>query len=350
MAKQILSIEDQEPETAQVVPLSKAQPNNKSAQPPPTQVVPVESRPVVSNVQANETVEGRLEGLLERGNPLLRQARNRAIRFAASRGMQNSTLAAQAGEEAFISQALPIAQQDATTFSDRAALNMTERNKFGLQEQGGSIQSRLQKEQGDINSRLQQEQFEFELQLSDRNFQNQQKLMVEEYAQRRGLSVQESNQELARLNRIHEQTLEQIRVKAGVESGEKNEDFARQLSAGYLNAVSQRQAAASAEIQSIYQTQGLSSSQQRAAVNAAYSRFQTDVDLLASYYRSAPQWDERWGPGGDRFVVDTQPRPGGPSGPINPTIPGLVDEAAGRAQNGSTGTQGLAGVGNLRER
>lgn len=312
---------------------------------PPSQVVPVESRPVISNVQESETVQGQLRGLLDKGNPLMRQSRDRAIQYAAGRGLQNSTLAAQAGEQAYISQALPIAQQDAATYSDRSVVNVTERNKFGLQEQGGNIQSRLQREQGDINSRLQREQFNFELQLSDRNFQHQQKLMVEEYAQRRGLSAQESNQEIARLNRLHEQTLEQIRVKAGVDAGARDEEFTRALGASYLQSISQRQAATSAEIQSIYQTQGLSSAQQRAAVNSAYARFQSDVQLTALYYQQAPQWDDSWGVMNPQASATPTVRPGGPSGPINPTIPSVPSTVPSMR----TGTQGLAGF-NYQER
>ena len=64
------------------------------------------------------TVEGRLKGLLSTGSPYLDAARARAAGVANSRGLLNSSMAATAGEKAAIESALPIAQQDATTFAN----------------------------------------------------------------------------------------------------------------------------------------------------------------------------------------------------------------------------------------
>lgn len=58
-------------------------------------------------------VSTELNALTAANSPYIDQARQRAVRAAASRGLQNSTIAAAAGEEAAIAQALPIAQQDA---------------------------------------------------------------------------------------------------------------------------------------------------------------------------------------------------------------------------------------------
>lgn len=58
-------------------------------------------------------VSDELARITARGSPLIEQARNNAVKAASARGLQNSTMAAAAGEEAAIAQALPIAQQDA---------------------------------------------------------------------------------------------------------------------------------------------------------------------------------------------------------------------------------------------
>jgi hypothetical protein len=65
-------------------------------------------------------VQGRLEGLLSRGNPLLSQAEASAQRQANRRGLLNSSLAAGAGRAAHYSAAMPIAQQDADVYARSA--------------------------------------------------------------------------------------------------------------------------------------------------------------------------------------------------------------------------------------
>lgn len=62
----------------------------------------------------DQTVESRLPGLLSTDNPLIQNAEGGALLTAQSRGLENSTMAAQAGQVAAESVALPIAQQDAT--------------------------------------------------------------------------------------------------------------------------------------------------------------------------------------------------------------------------------------------
>ena len=64
------------------------------------------------------TVAGQMRGLLAENSPYLQVARTGALQTAAGRGLLNSSIAAGAGEEAAIKQALPIAQQDAQTYAD----------------------------------------------------------------------------------------------------------------------------------------------------------------------------------------------------------------------------------------
>lgn len=68
--------------------------------------------------QERGTVAGQMRGLLAENSPYLQVARTGALQTAASRGLLNSSIAAGAGEEAAIKQALPIAQQDAQTYAD----------------------------------------------------------------------------------------------------------------------------------------------------------------------------------------------------------------------------------------
>lgn len=89
-----------------------------------------------------DTVEGRLANLTSGESKYVDLAKNEAIKTAASRGLINSTMAAGAGTEAAIRQALPIAQQDAKTYSDQRIMNQTEQNKAVLQEQKSDLSMR----------------------------------------------------------------------------------------------------------------------------------------------------------------------------------------------------------------
>jgi hypothetical protein len=359
---------------------SLAPPNGSSGAPGPgttpgaapgTTTAPVVAAPTLSQVQKNETVQGQLQELLSSTSPVLKQARDRAIVQSASRGLQNSTLAAQAGTEALISAATPIAATDAATFSDRAKGNQAAQNAFGQVQQQGNIQKELsaqdhmqrlveQAAAGDINSRLQLEQagynkelsaqenlqrleqlskegdiqsslalqqFNFStlmeaqkqgyaIDLSNQAFQQNQQLLVTEYTQRAGLSAQEAQQEIARLNAQHANTLEEIAAQVAANGGADAAKWTRDLQQGYLNAVTQRQMSASQEIAAIYSTQGLSGSQQTAAVVTAQNRLRTDLAAIAAYFQQTPGWPTT-GTGGT-----PAPAPGlSPTGPT-PYAPG----------------------------
>jgi len=66
---------------------------------------------------ATQTVQGQLAGILASGSPLLVQAQTRAAQAANRRGLLNSSMAVGAGESALYDAAMPIASQDATTYS-----------------------------------------------------------------------------------------------------------------------------------------------------------------------------------------------------------------------------------------
>lgn len=343
---------------------------------PSTTTTPVLSTPVLSQVQDNETVKGQLRDLLAPGSSYIQQARDESRVYAASRGLQNSTLAGQAGVAAAIDRALPIAGADATTFSNRAQQNVATQNEFGGRQQGfeqtqqlstqdhlqrlveqsqaGDINSRLQLEQagynsnlsaqeniqrleqlraeGDIQGTLALQQFNyatmqasqqqgFALDLGNQQFQNNQKLLVEEYAQRLGLSTAESTQTIERMNVQHRQTLDEIAANAANSRSSDSAAWTRNLQAAYLNAVTQRQMSASQEIQGIYTTQGLTSAQQTQAVSNARARLQTDIDAMAAYFQQTPGWPSAGGGGAVTAPPGTQP-PGMPPSSI-PRIPAL---------------------------
>ncbi|MBL8507732.1 MAG: hypothetical protein JNM11_04660, partial [Chitinimonas sp.] len=74
-------------------------------------------------VQGTDLTSHHLNRLLSEGSPLLEQASGKAMQMAGARGLVNSSMAAQAGTEAMISQALPVASQDANTYFTQGRAN-----------------------------------------------------------------------------------------------------------------------------------------------------------------------------------------------------------------------------------
>lgn len=74
------------------------------------------------------TVAGQLKGIIDAGSPLMTTAATRAKQAANAAGLMNSSMAVQAGEQAVIQTALPIAQQDASTYFNAATTNAAAEN------------------------------------------------------------------------------------------------------------------------------------------------------------------------------------------------------------------------------
>ena len=126
------------------------------AAPLPLSPVPPQGPAIVTpntiNVNPNtDTVQGQMNGILkDTNNPLMVQARTFATQEANRRGLANSSIAATAGEDAMIRQAMPMATQDASTYYNANTSNVT--NKLNADMFNSDIQSRILMNREQINS------------------------------------------------------------------------------------------------------------------------------------------------------------------------------------------------------
>ena len=81
------------------------------------------------DVQNNQTVQGQMTGLLSANSPLLQQARAASLAQMNQRGLVNSSMALGEGQKAVLAAAMPIAQQDASTFANSGQFNATAANQ-----------------------------------------------------------------------------------------------------------------------------------------------------------------------------------------------------------------------------
>lgn len=100
----------------------------------------------LGNVATNQTVQGQMAGIMDSGNPLLARAKTKAAQAANKRGLLNSSMGVQAGQEAMLTAALPMAQFDATQFSNQARQNQDWQNKFGLESNAYQYQTGLKEQ------------------------------------------------------------------------------------------------------------------------------------------------------------------------------------------------------------
>lgn len=88
--------------------------------------------PTAWNVTPDQTVEGRVNNILNPNNPIIQQARSRAAAAANDRGLLNSSMAIGAGESAAYDAAIPIASADAQTTAKAAGYNADMSNQFAV--------------------------------------------------------------------------------------------------------------------------------------------------------------------------------------------------------------------------
>jgi hypothetical protein len=92
--------------------------------------------------QATDTVAGQFDALTQKGSPLMTLARTNAAQQANSRGLLNSSMAIGAGEMAAYQAALPIAQQDASTYFQQGRDNQQHQNNANLYNHQAETQNR----------------------------------------------------------------------------------------------------------------------------------------------------------------------------------------------------------------
>ena len=99
-----------------------------------------DTKPVTTDVYSKtDTVAGQLENLTADNSTYIRQAQTDAKQSANDRGLINSSIAAGAGTEAAIRSALPIAQQDATTYNTNRTNNQNTENDFLKNRQSANL-------------------------------------------------------------------------------------------------------------------------------------------------------------------------------------------------------------------
>ena len=157
----LLSLDPQDPNNPPLDPLLPGQNQSSNIQDntpnlEPTQPPAYQAERVV-DLGAAGTVAGQVDQITRQDSPLMQSARTRAAQVMNRRGALNTSMAGQAGEQAVIETALPMAQQDAASINRRAEINQQAGNQALQQGAAGRQAIEQIKTSGGVQSTLQQE-------------------------------------------------------------------------------------------------------------------------------------------------------------------------------------------------
>lgn len=139
-------------------------------------------KPAEANVNFDESAASNLNTMLDADSPYLERARGRAMGFANSRGLVNSSIAGTAGEAAAIDAAAPIAMQDASTAAARNLSDQTFRQTQAMAAQGF-----------DYDDYMQDKRVNAESTLSDQTFRQNRTLQSDEITSREKIAAADVN-------------------------------------------------------------------------------------------------------------------------------------------------------------
>lgn len=157
--------------------------------------------PETMDVTGDMRVEDRVVGLMSADNPLMKKAREQANQYSASRGLQSSSIATENALNSMFNVALPIAQQDADTYTTAATVNNQNAQQVGMQDNASLNQLYLNKDNQQFQSgqSAQDRALQKDLQESQQQFQSGENQADREFKAGESQADREFTQELESL-------------------------------------------------------------------------------------------------------------------------------------------------------
>lgn len=166
--------------------------------------------PVTQDFDESKGVAGRVQSITSKASPLMQTARTRAAQNSASRGLLNSSIGAQAGEQAVIETATPIANADANLFQQQSLTNQAAKNAANTQNANNTINAGTSGAQLDVNERqAEATRAEQARQFNTSSGQQQQQIDAqrEQFAQQLGMTQQDMDLRRNQLTQQQQQFL-----------------------------------------------------------------------------------------------------------------------------------------------
>jgi hypothetical protein len=110
--------------------------------------------PTAWNITPDQTVESRINSILNPNNPIIAQARAKSMQDSNERGLMNSSIAQTAADSAAYQAAIPIAQADASVAAKAAGYNADQSNQFASRNADSENTFRLTKINNDAQTAI----------------------------------------------------------------------------------------------------------------------------------------------------------------------------------------------------
>jgi len=229
---------------------------------------------------AKGTVQGQMTGLLSKDSEYMQQAKADSLQAMNSRGLANSSMAVGAGQGAAIRAALPIADADARAYNNQSLTNQQADNAFrtaGNQFQYGSALSEQDQAQ---RLALADQGFGFNTALSEQQKLNQQAIQASGADLQSGLDAQKY---------LAEKDRDTLAAQLDLTQGEIQHQ--QDIEKAFLQATSGVRTTASSDAALIGRTEGLTATQQNAAMQKVYDQANLDIAFIQSVFSQPQSWN-----------------------------------------------------------
>lgn len=149
---------------------------------------------------AESLVENRIVGLLDPNSAIMRKAKAEADQYAASRGLQSSSIGSEVALSTMVDKAMPIATQDANTYNQAQQLGWQQGWQSGENNLGRTHDAAMADKQGQYQTTLQNTQIAASAAESAANRQMQAELQQLQYKQQLGQLDAQGQQRMQELN------------------------------------------------------------------------------------------------------------------------------------------------------
>lgn len=256
-------------------------------------------------------VANQITGLLDPDSPLMRKAIAQSQGYAASRGLQSSSIGGEIAMSSMIDKALPIAQQDAQTFNqaqsqqwqeqaDINAENLSREHSAAMADKEGTIQNQLQNNQLGWQGAEKATDREFQSQMQDLQYRQQlgtldkqQELQLAQMERSASLQTDRDailqNYQVELNNLQNDQRWKELSAQIGSQMEQQTRGFDQQTRLEYGNAQGTAINAAMQAIGMAMQNPNMTAEQQQEAVNQIMGSLQSQANQLAIIYGAAPE-------------------------------------------------------------
>jgi hypothetical protein len=244
-------------------------------------------------------VQNQITGLLDPNSDMMRKAISQAQGYNASRGLQSSSLGSEVALSSMIDKALPIAQQDASTYATA--------DQTGWDQSFTADQNNLSREhetsmfdkQGELTTNLQNDQLDFTNMQSNADRQQQSNLQNLQHQQNLStLDKQEAIQtrrdelmnsfDMSKMDKTYLQDLEKTQITWEHDDDVFTRNMDGQVALEYKNATSDAYNNYLEQVAAVYSNPNMTAEQQAAGVNKLKEMYSTQRQQMQVIYSITP--------------------------------------------------------------